>query len=371
MRAGCASFWMACSTTPVVAFYQFNHTLENGRASPYLDWFQFDGFPVRAYHGRPNYACWFDLAGLPKLNLRNPQVREFVLSVAEHWMRQGIDGWRLDVPEEIDDDGFWCEFRRRVKQINPDAYLVGEIWHRADRWLQGDQFDAVMNYPLTRACLSFFVDHTPATQGLLQPESYGAVHPLLAPEFGRALTELFGWYPWEITLAQLNLLDSHDTARFLTIAGGDPAALKLAYLVLFACPGAPMIYYGDEIGLAGGRDPDCRRGMPWDDSAWNRDLLATLTTLTRLRHKHPALRRGDFEILYARDRVLAIKRTVESNTVVITLNAGAAPATIDLLLHGPGRLVAEDSHESIVIGPDGRVRDLRLPAREGRIWLAM
>ena len=171
-------------------FYQFNHTLENGPASPYIDWFTFREFPVRAYQEPSNYDAWWGLAALPKFNHKNPQVREFIFRVAEYWIRQGIDGWRLDVPGEIDDDEFWREFRRRVKAINPDAYIVGEIWHEAKRWLQGDQFDAVMNYPVTRACLSFLVDHENIDHDLLQEQSYGKVEPIDAAEFARTLQGL-------------------------------------------------------------------------------------------------------------------------------------------------------------------------------------
>jgi len=126
-------------------FYQFNHLLENGPASPYLDWFQVQGWPLHAYEGHisPNYAAWWNLHALPKLNIQTPAVREFLLGVAQHWIEQGADGWRLDVPNEIDDDEFWREFRRRVKDANPEAYIVGEIWDDSRRWLQGDQFDAV------------------------------------------------------------------------------------------------------------------------------------------------------------------------------------------------------------------------------------
>ena len=131
-------------------FYQFNHLLENGPVSPYLDWFQVQGWPLHAYEGHisPNYSAWWNLHALPKLNTQTPAVREFLLGVAQHWIEQGVDGWRLDVPNEIDDDEFWREFRRRVKDANPDAYIVGEIWGDASRWLQGDQFDAVMNLSL-------------------------------------------------------------------------------------------------------------------------------------------------------------------------------------------------------------------------------
>ena len=139
-------------------FFQFNHLLECGEQSPYLDWFTVKSFPLNAYvyDGKPNYGAWWDLHALPEFNTANPQVREYIFDIAAHWIKFGIDGWRLDVPYEIDDDDFWREFRRRVKGANPDAYIVGEIWHESERWMQGDQFDAVMNYIQTRACIGFF-----------------------------------------------------------------------------------------------------------------------------------------------------------------------------------------------------------------------
>ncbi|MBN1284028.1 MAG: alpha-amylase, partial [Anaerolineae bacterium] len=130
-------------------FFQFNHLLECGAESPYTDWFIVRKWPLNAYDPKAkklNYQAWWNLPALPEFNTDAPAVREFLWQVAEHWVRFGIDGWRLDVPMEIDDDAFWQEFRRRVKAINPEAYIVGEIWDPAQRWLQGDQFDAVMNY---------------------------------------------------------------------------------------------------------------------------------------------------------------------------------------------------------------------------------
>ena len=166
-------------------FWPFHHVLECGIGSPYLDWFHVDrdalaaGGMLRAYPdalapgpldagawadehrlsaeslGRLGYRAWWDLPALPKLNTDNPHVREYIFGVAEHWIRFGIDGWRLDVADEIDDDEFWREFRRRVKALNPEAYIVAEIWPEDRRWLRGDQFDAYMNYPLAGAILSF------------------------------------------------------------------------------------------------------------------------------------------------------------------------------------------------------------------------
>ena len=219
-------------------FYQFNHTLENGNASPYLDWFRFKNFPPHAYddYGPAGYDAWWGLKALPRFNHENPQVREFIMHVAEHWIGQGIDGWRLDVPAEIDDDDFWREFRTRVKRANPDAYIVGEIWHQATRWLAGDQFDAVMNYQFTRACLNFILDVDDEVRRLTAGHSYGEVSNWDAPTFALSLKEALEWYPAEITYAQLNLLDSHDTSRFLTVAKNEAAALKLANLTMMTYP---------------------------------------------------------------------------------------------------------------------------------------
>ncbi len=138
-------------------FFYFNDILENGPASPYVDWFNITQFPVNAYDpSRPaDYAAWWGLHALPKLNTDNPQVREYLMRIAEHWLRLGIDGWRLDVPGEITTPGFWEEFRTRVKAVNREAYIVGEIWDPAVPYLQGDRFDGVMNYQFTEAVLGF------------------------------------------------------------------------------------------------------------------------------------------------------------------------------------------------------------------------
>jgi cyclomaltodextrinase / maltogenic alpha-amylase / neopullulanase len=355
-------------------FYQFNHTLENGSASPYLDWFTFRQFPLHAYDnlGPAGYEAWWNLKALPKFNHANPQVREFLCRVAEYWVEQGIDGWRLDVPGEIDDE-FWRVFRRRVKAINPDAYLVGEIWHRADHWLVGDQFDAVMNYQFTRACLSFFVEMDEDTRALTHRHSYGGIEPYEACQFAQRLEEVLTWYPGEIASAQMNLLNSHDTARFLTIAKGDTSALKLSYLTMMTYPGAPMIYYGDEVGMEGGNDPDCRRAMIWEPSRWNHDLLAAVKKYIALRKKYvPLWRHGIYAHLYAQGMVYVFARQHERQTVIVGLNAGTSEARLDLdvqRLLPNGASVREEWREKQTTVTDGHLRGLTIPAREGCVWV--
>jgi neopullulanase len=327
-------------------FYPFNQALENGAGSPYLDWFHFDedwlraGIPLNAYPRRDGqakeelgYKAWWDIPALPKLNTNTPAVRRFIFDVARHWIEFGIDGWRLDVPEEIDDDGFWQEFRRVVKRANPEAYIVGEIWFPAQRWLQGDQFDAVMNYIFNRACLGFFGgDHLDTSK---QPGGYN-LRPLDAVQFADEIDQLLDLYHWEITLAQLNLLDSHDMSRFLTLTGGDKDVLKLATLFLMTFPGAPCVYYGNEIGLEGGPDPDCRRSFPWDEARWDHDLLTYFRRAIALRHDHPALRRGGYRRLHAdlAHSVYAFARQMEDETLVIVLNNGTPGYALDVPTHG-------------------------------------
>ena len=355
--------------------YQFNHLLENGQASPYLDWFPDPTFPLHAYDdgGPAGYQAWWGLKALPTFNHANPQVRAFLLGVAEYWIEQGIDGWRLDVPSEIDDDTFWRAFRHRVKAKNPDAYLVGEIWQRADRWLVGDQFDAVMNYQFTRACYGFFVDLDATTRPLIHGHSYGAIDRCDARQFAQRLEALLAWYPSAIASAQLNLLGSHDTARFLTIAKGDTSAVKLAYLTMMTYPGAPMIYYGDEVGMEGGRDPDCRRAMLWDPARWHHDLRAAVQRYIALRKKYaPVWRDGAYVPLYAQGMVYVFARQSDRHTVVVGLNAGTSEAHLALDVHrlfpNGAAVRAEWSGQQYTV-TGGHVYGLRIPARDGSVWV--
>jgi cyclomaltodextrinase len=353
-------------------FWQFHHVLENGSGSPYRDWFHFD--PERLSGARPwaaypskadeeairregslkaiGYQGWWDLPALPKFNTNTPAVREFLFEVAEYWIRFGIDGWRLDVPAEIDDDSFWQEFRRRVRAINPEAYIVGEIWHEAQRWLQGDQFDAVMNYLVTAASIGFFgnghvdMDIVNQAAGL-----QNRVHPDMdAPHFADEIDRLTSLYQPQVTSAQLNLLDSHDMPRFLTCVGEDLASLKLALLFLFTYPGAPCIFYGDEVGLNGAHDPECRKAFPWDDSRWNQDLLDYTKAVIALRKAHPVLRRGSYRRLFAEGRLFAFARQVHDDVLVVLMNAGEEQRQVAIPLERAG------DQPATIFGPDLQAR---------------
>ena len=365
-------------------FWQFHHVLENGNGSPYKDWFFFD--PERlngkkhwgAYPGPHEqkllqhedsitaigYRGWWGLPALPKFNTNTPAVREFLFGVAEHWIKLGIDGWRLDVATEIDDDSFWQEFRNRVRAINPEAYIVAEIWHESQRWLQGDQFDAIMNYDVTRSCLAFFSRKLDLSVLHQQSNYNGIQNTIDAHEFANQIDHNLGLYRHDITYSQMNLLDSHDTPRFLSCVSGDKTALKLAWLFQFAYPGTPNIYYGDEIGLDGKHDPDCRKSFPWDEQKWDKNLLAYLKELIDLRKKNPGLRRGDFKRLWSADGVYAFSRSFEGKTFIVALNVSESPqqAHVTYEARKSPKPVFGEASEIFVEG--GRLR-FTIPARSG------
>ena len=270
-------------------FFQFNSLMELGKNSPYVDWFHVHGWPLHAYSGKPNYDCWWGYPALPKFNTDNPDVRDYLFSVGEYWMKRGIDGWRLDVPNEIDDDSFWQEFRRRIKAINPNAYIVGEIWDEPSRWLQGDQFDGVMNYPLRKAVLKYLFDE----------------NPIVLAEFATRLREAF---PEGRFGVQMNLLGSHDTIRLASLPCSNLQRVKLALTLLFFLPGAPCIYYGDEIGMD--RFAEMQKAPIYD----------YLKGLIALRNKERVLRDGSLEIAYSAGR-LDIVRTLGKKKMTLAISA--------------------------------------------------
>ena len=313
-------------------FWAFHHILETGENSPYLDWFVVEGWPLRPYSNDENhphnYRSWWGLPALPEFNTDHPAVREYLLGVARHWVEFGIDGWRLDVPGDIDDDAFWQEFRRVVKEANPEAYICGEIWTDARRWLQGDQFDAVMNYLITSPLLSFFGGQTLQSD---YTHPHLSLRPIDAVSFQQDIEAMYALYDWNINFAQMNMLDSHDMARALWIMGEDKSALKLCVLAMMTLPGAPCIYYGDEIGLSAAGDPFCRAAFPWDATeTWDQGLLAHYQQAAALRNRYAALRVGSFKSLYAEGMVYAFQRQLEGQIAVILFNAGEQPAIVTI-----------------------------------------
>jgi len=383
-------------------FWPFHHVLEAGAASPYRSWFHLDeaaleaGRPLHAYptadeerrmgeaHSQMprgqrseralGYQAWWDLPALPKLDTNDSGMRAYLFEAIEHWTRFGIDGWRLDVPEEVG-EGFWREFRGRVRAIDPEAYIVAEIWREKPWWLQGDHFDALMNYPLTEALLGYVGgQHLDWSVVSTQHEFQEFVRPMDGPAFAAALEHIVSMYAPEVVAVMLNLLGSHDTARFVTLCGGDRASLRLATLVQMTLPGAPCIYYGDEVGVEGRHDPDCRRGFPWQEERWDAGLRDFIRGAVALRHAHPTLRHGEFRILGANGPVAAYLRSDSTDAWLVALNPGEEAASLTIEAGALARLGAA-SVESVrwegwpegtagsVERVDGGGLLLRLPAR--------
>jgi neopullulanase len=353
-------------------FFQFHDIMENGPNSAYLDWFHVEGFPLNAYDTdkKPNYGAWWGLPALPKFNTDCPEVREFLWAIGRKWVDFGIDGWRLDVANEIDDEPFWREFRDRVKGANPDAYIVGEVWTEAVRWLKGDMWDAVMNYQFTRACISFFigsnVDEDEMRRTCLYPP-----HSPGAEAFRKAIEHLIAIYDPAVTAVMLNLLDSHDMTRFVTLARGDRSALRLATAFQMTYPGAPSIYYGDEIGMQGAHDPANRGAFPWHKpDTWDTELLHDFQRLIAIRRRRPALRRGSFQILHAGGDVFVHARQLGDETVIAAFNATRSTRRLDLAMQGlvgDGTIVEDVwNHQGIRV-ENGRLNRLELPPRSALI----
>ena len=331
-------------------FFAFQDVIKNEEKSAYKDWFTIYDFPIEigyrpqavsserwedpnfqrylAYLRRmeemagipiiekedegelfdPTYLAWYGVINMPKLNQKNPAARQYFLDVATYWLTEfDIDGWRMDVAIFVEDD-FWQDFRRVCKAAKPDCYLISEIWGDTSHWLQGDMFDATMNYLLRDIALDFLAGRS-----------------IDAHEVKTALLRLDAHYAPQVQLAQHNLLSSHDVPRFLRLANEDRAMLQLATVFQMTFPGAPGLYYGDEIGMTGGGDPDNRRTFPWERSeSWDNDQLELVKKLTALRREHPVLRSGRWRWLWGSENgdAFAFERFDGARSVEIVLNRG-------------------------------------------------
>jgi glycosidase len=307
----------------------FRDVRRHGAASPFARWFRLDADRVadvdeRRRGGQPDparaaalgYETWgTDIPWMPKLRTSEQEVRDLACRVGRFWVQEfGVHGWRLDVANEVD-PRLWRDFRRAVREVDPEAFLVGEIAHLALPWLRGDQLDSVMDYPLRTAILDL------CGRGG-SPRS-----------FLDAVDRIRAAYPEPIHHVLYNLIGSHDEPRPLTECGGDRDAFAVAVATLFALPGAVSVYYGDEVGVEGGSDPDNRRPMPWGNGRDER-ILALHRRLGRMRRQMPALRQGSYERL-ADDGMAAFLRICGRQRVAVLVNAGREPQGV------PDRVIAE------------------------------
>ncbi len=281
-------------------FYPFSDVLSLGRESEYFDWFIIDGDRINPE--RDNYACFASCRYMPKLNTGNPRVQSYLIDVAKYYITEyDIDGWRLDVADEVSHD-FWRSLRAKLKAIKPSAVLIGENWHNSESYLEGDQFDSIMNYGVTKAFLDYFARESIDERG-----------------FADALNAQLMRYSDTVNNMMFNLLDCHDTHRFITEVGGDRRKLMRALLALTFLPGSINLYYGTEILTEGGYDPDSRRTFDFErlNDPEIRGIRAQVAYILRLKNQ-PAIARGDIRISADRD-FLTIERKCDEQALTLKL----------------------------------------------------
>lgn len=323
-------------------FFAFQDLIRRGRRSRYRDWFVVTEWPlqVRVRPGavpgarvhewaeawrtevdipvvevdgewppvEATYEAWYGVPTMPRVDLSHPDARAYMLEVAAHWVREyGIDGWRMDVARYVDPD-FWDDFRAAVKAENPDAYLLCEVMGDAGPWLQGERFDATMNYTFRDIALRFFAADEIAGEELLDDAA-----------------RLWAQYPWPVTLANQNLISSHDTPRFLTEAEGAVWRLRLATVFQMTFPGAPGIYYGDEVGMEGGDDPANRGAYPWHVDHAAHEVHRTIAELARLRRRRPELVTGDWRPREGSGHLVSFERRLGRRRTTIVINRSSRP----------------------------------------------
>ena len=289
-------------------FFAFQDILEKGEKSKYLDWYFIDELPPRGEWGEiPNFKCFGYYGGMPKLNLKNPEVEKYITDVACYWVKEcDIDGWRLDVGDEIS-HFFWKNFRKAIKAVKKDMLIIGEIWHYAGDFLEGDEWDTVMNYPFYLNLIDLLADEK-----------------INVSQFVQNLGYLKGRLNKKCYPLMWNLIDSHDTARFLHLCNDNKKKQHLAAAFQLLLPGMPMVYYGDEYAMPGANDPDCRRGMYWDEEYQDKEMYNWYKKLMQVRKTHACIVEGEMIETIANDdedTIVMIRKNGEE-TIAMLFNCG-------------------------------------------------
>lgn len=338
-----------------VTFSPFADLLKHQKQSRYRDWFFVRSFPV-AVKQNPNYEAWYGFESMPKLNVLHPAVKSYLFESVRYWMQTArLSGWRLDVANEVPSE-FWSEFRTVVKQHDPNAWIVGEVWTDATQWLGGDQWDASMNYPFRAACVNWIAKGQGDSTDFL--EALDANYALYAPQVSRS---------------QLNLLSSHDTPRFITEAGGDVAKAKLAATVQFTWPGVPSVYYGEELGMQGGADPANRRGMEWNLVSEANPLLRHYTLLSAVKTGVSVLATGSPEVQpdpKQPDLAVFLRRSGKE-VAAVALNRGSAPVSAKIQLGSGARskkFINAISGDRVQADSQGSIT-VSVPSAESAVYL--
>ena len=308
--------------------FMFRDVLEHGRDSEYYPCFyQLPENPkIPEPNEYPEYTCFSYVANMPKTNTADPYLFQYFCDVGTYWIREfDIDGWRLDVANELD-DGFLRAFRTAVKAAKPDALIVGEVWENAAHYLNGDMLDSAMNYDFRRYCRRFFAEETVG-----------------AEIFDANVSTLLLRYRENALYAQLNLLDSHDVSRYMTLCGENTDKMELSVLLQMTFPGMPCVFYGDEKGLCGTAESEYRQAMAWEEC---HPMEEVYRSLIALRKEHPALRYGSFRTNIASDKVYSYSRLWKDQKITVTTNLGDVP------IHAPkqGRLLLKKGENRDIIG---------------------
>ncbi len=293
------------------SFFAFKDILANGEKSLYKDWYYITRYPVEIT--ADHYECVGAYPYMPKLKSGSPEVRAYIISVMEYWIDTfHIDGWRLDVADEVDPE-VWNEARVRLKAKYPEILLLGETWGGGYQLMNGMRMDSMMNYLFRDATLEFLADES-----------------IDADTYSNRMQAMLARYPEEMDQAMYLALDSHDTERTLFRCGGSVSRMKLAIVVQMLFDGAPAIYYGDEIGLTGDNDPDCRRCMNWTVEEWNVELLEHYKFLAALRNNIPCIKTGKFLVNVVEGRVFGFIRSDDEDEVSVLINASDTEQKVDI-----------------------------------------
>ncbi|MBS5198071.1 MAG: alpha amylase N-terminal ig-like domain-containing protein [Clostridiales bacterium] len=320
-------------------FAQWLDVEKKGEKSEFADWFMIHDWNVLKKQGDTRDGRFYSFAFneyMPKLNTNNEEVIQYFSDICESWIRDfDIDGIRFDVGNEVS-HRFLKRVRERVKSLKPDIYLLGEIWHDASQWLMGDEYDSVMNYPLMSGIHDFFLDKESTKE-----------------DFEYMVNRCYTMYMQQCNNVLFNLLDSHDTERLMNrLKNLNVFYQQLA--VLFTMPGSPCIYYGTEIAMEGGHDPDCRRCMPWDemDSEENRKRLEEMKKLISLRKSEKTFKSLYFHFpdTYREKRCVEyIKLDDAGNKIQVVLNC--TKESVDAL--DGGEILFARGYENGKLAPDG------------------
>lgn len=304
--------------------HEWIDVIRHGEESQYKDWFHIHSFPVDDYKMTDipetaenlSYDTFAFTPHMPKLNTANPEVQEYLLHIASYWIKEfDIDAWRLDVANEVDHQ-FWKKFRQTVTELKEDFYILGEIWHSSQRWLQGDEFHAVMNYAFTDNIKEFFVEKKITASKMISGMNQQQI--------------LYRDQANEVTF---NLLDSHDTARILTLCEGNKELVKSIFTFMFLQKGAPCVYYGTEIGMEGKEDPDCRRCMIWEEDEQDLDMRDFMKQLIAFRKEYAdTITFGEIEWLKIDDKKqqIKLKKTYQNQQIYGYFNEGETPLSISV-----------------------------------------